>query len=64
MIFIHSAGIETVVDRENRKNMSAGDDMLCTVCQMAVVWIKNQLRLDKTKDQVMDYVNQVMSYEN
>uniref|UniRef100_A0A7C8ZHP7 Peptidase A1 domain-containing protein n=1 Tax=Opuntia streptacantha TaxID=393608 RepID=A0A7C8ZHP7_OPUST len=54
-----SAGIETVVDRENRKNMSAGDDMLCTVCQMAVVWIKNQLRLDKTKDQVMDYVNQL-----
>lgn len=54
-----SDGIETVVDRENRKNMSVGDDMFCDACQMAVIWIRNQLRLDRTKEQILKYVNEL-----
>lgn len=54
-----SAGLETVVERENRKNMSVGDSFLCTACQRTVIWIQNQLKLEKTKDQILNYVNQL-----
>ncbi|KAJ8439258.1 hypothetical protein Cgig2_030193 [Carnegiea gigantea] len=54
-----SDGIETVVDRENRKNMSVGNEVFCDACQMAVVWIRNQLRLERTKEQVLEYVNEL-----
>ncbi|KAH9606259.1 hypothetical protein KSS87_020094 [Heliosperma pusillum] len=54
-----SAGIETVVERENRKNTTSGIDLLCTACEMSVAWIQNQLKQSKTKDVVIDYVNKL-----
>lgn len=53
------AVIETMVDRENRKSTSVGDDYLCTACEMAVAWIQNQLRQEETKEQVLNYVNKL-----
>jgi phytepsin len=37
-----SNGIESVVGQEN-----VGADLMCTACEMAVVWIENQLRENK-----------------
>lgn len=53
-----SADIQTVVDR-NRMNMSRGDDFLCSTCEMAVGWARNMLKLEKTKDQILDYVTKL-----
>uniref|UniRef100_A0A7C9DR31 Peptidase A1 domain-containing protein n=1 Tax=Opuntia streptacantha TaxID=393608 RepID=A0A7C9DR31_OPUST len=53
------ADIKTVVDRGSRKSKSGGDDYLCTACEMAVAWIQNQLRQEETKEQVLNYVNQL-----
>lgn len=32
---------------------------MCSACQMAVVWIENQLRENKTKELILQYANQV-----
>ncbi|KAL7003206.1 phytepsin [Sarracenia purpurea var. burkii] len=52
-----SANIKTVV--ENKEQVSAGDDIVCTSCEMLVVWVRNQLKQEETKDQVFDYVDQL-----
>ncbi|KAF0923154.1 hypothetical protein E2562_003368 [Oryza meyeriana var. granulata] len=49
-----SNGIESVVQKEN-----LGSDALCSVCEMAVVWIENQLRENKTKELILNYANQL-----
>lgn len=56
-----SNGIETVVEKEHRQNASVevGDAVLCSVCEMSVVWIQNQLNHKQTKDKVLSYVNEL-----
>ncbi|CAN6358470.1 unnamed protein product [Urochloa humidicola] len=49
-----SEGIESVVGEEN-----LGSDAMCSVCEMAVVWIENQLRQNKTKELILQYANQL-----
>lgn len=41
-----------------------GDDLVCTACEMLVYWVQNQLKEKDTKDQVFDYVNQVIYERN
>ncbi|EXB57546.1 Aspartic proteinase [Morus notabilis] len=55
-----SGKIETVVEKENRKEGDLeADPPSCTVCEMAVVWVQNQLRQKETKEKVIAYVNQL-----
>ena len=61
--FLCSTGIKTVVEKENLEGLSAGDKLLCTACQMTVIWIQNQLREKETKDRVLNYVNEVTYFE-
>ena len=49
--------IESVVGKEN-----LGSDVMCSACQMAVVWIENQLRQNKMKHLVLQYGNQVTAF--
>ncbi|KAG5548845.1 hypothetical protein RHGRI_014262 [Rhododendron griersonianum] len=53
-----SANIKQVVE-ENKEHISAGDDLVCTACELLVYWVRNQLKEKDTKDQVFDYVNQL-----
>jgi tetrahydromethanopterin S-methyltransferase subunit C len=48
--------IESVVETTKEK----GSDLLCTACEMAVVWMENQLRENATKDRILTYANQVL----
>lgn len=54
-------GIESVVDESNERSSGLGDAM-CSSCEMAVVWMQNQLRQNETQDRVLSYVNQVFLY--
>ncbi|XP_004302331.1 PREDICTED: aspartic proteinase-like [Fragaria vesca subsp. vesca] len=54
-----SAGIETVIEREDREESSVGDTALCTACEMAVVWAQNQLKQKGTKERVLQYIDQL-----
>ncbi|XP_028108746.1 aspartic proteinase A1-like [Camellia sinensis] len=53
-----SANIKTVVE-ENNEKISPGDDLLCTACEMLVVWVENQLKAEEAKETVFNYVNQL-----
>lgn len=51
--------IESVVDKDSNKNSHGLHDEMCTACQMAVVWMQNQLRRNQTEEKILDYINQV-----
>lgn len=56
--FLNSNGIESVVDDKAGKLSGLGDGM-CSACEMAVVWMQNQLRQNQTQERILDYANQV-----
>lgn len=49
--------IESVVDGNERKSSSGLHGASCSACEMAVVWMQNQLRQNKTQDQILTYIN-------
>nr|XP_043622810.1 aspartic proteinase A1-like [Erigeron canadensis]XP_043622811.1 aspartic proteinase A1-like [Erigeron canadensis] len=51
-----SSNIETVVEKENG---GVKDTVFCEVCQMAVIWMQNQLRQAETKEAVLSYVDKL-----
>ncbi|KAL8032884.1 hypothetical protein ABFX02_13G126100 [Erythranthe guttata] len=53
-----SAGIESVVDEKDGRSSGLGDAM-CSACEMAVVWMQNQLRRNQTQDRILNYVNEL-----
>ena len=55
-----SMGIESVLDENKDKTSDGVHDAMCTACEMAVVWMANQLRRNQTEEQILNYVNQVI----
>lgn len=53
-------GIESVVDVNVDKSSGGIHDSLCTACEMAVVWIQNQLKQNQTEERILDYANEVI----
>lgn len=51
-------GIESVVDEKEGRSSGLRDAM-CSSCEMAVVWMQNQLRQNQTQDRILSYVNEV-----
>lgn len=54
-----SMGIESVVDENNGKSSGGLRDGMCSACEMAVVWMQNQLRQNQTMDRILEYANQL-----
>ncbi|KAK8618284.1 hypothetical protein V6N13_132280 [Hibiscus sabdariffa] len=54
-----SMGIESVVEESNSKSSGFRDSTMCPACEMAVVWMQNQLRQNQTQDIILRYVNQL-----
>ncbi|GAV73783.1 Asp domain-containing protein/SapB_2 domain-containing protein/SapB_1 domain-containing protein [Cephalotus follicularis] len=52
-----SMGIESVVHENVDKSSDGLHDATCAACEMAVVWMQNQLRKNQTEDQILNYVN-------
>lgn len=52
-------GIESVVDNTTQKSSNGLRDVLCSTCEMAVVWAQSQLKDDQKQDQILDYINGV-----
>ncbi|KAF3789437.1 Aspartic proteinase A1 [Nymphaea thermarum] len=51
--------IESVVDKANMEESPVKSDATCTACEMAVVWMQNQIRMNRTHDQILNYINQL-----
>jgi hypothetical protein len=52
-------GIESVVNENKEKTSSGVHDAMCTACEMAVVWMENQIKKNQTEEQILNYVNEV-----
>ncbi|KAK8933804.1 Aspartic proteinase oryzasin-1 [Platanthera zijinensis] len=52
-------GIESVVKENVGKTSLGGSDAMCSACEMAVIWMQNQIKLNKTQELVLNYVNQL-----
>lgn len=52
-------GIESVVDESSGKVSHGIRDAMCPACEMAVVWMQNELKQNQTQDHILDYVNEV-----
>lgn len=60
-LFPCSSIIKTVVEKEAEGNLTSNP--LCTTCEMAVIWLQNQLKQKGIKEKVFEYVDQVNTYE-
>lgn len=49
-----------MVDVNVGKSSGGFHDSMCTACEMAVVWMQNQLRQNQTEERILDYANQVL----
>ncbi|KAL9260673.1 Aspartic proteinase A1-like protein [Drosera capensis] len=54
-----STGIESVVEKDDGRSSGRLHDASCTACEMAVVWIQNQLRKNETEESILSYANQL-----
>uniref|UniRef100_A0A0D9WJU8 Peptidase A1 domain-containing protein n=2 Tax=Leersia perrieri TaxID=77586 RepID=A0A0D9WJU8_9ORYZ len=54
-----SAGIKSVVDDEDGESNGLQSGPMCNACEMAVVWMQNQLAQNKTQDLILNYINQL-----
>ena len=52
-------GIKSVVDENIGKASGGLSDAMCSACEMAVVWMQNQIKQNQTHEQILNYVNQV-----
>ncbi|KAI3417102.1 uncharacterized protein J3R85_014720 [Psidium guajava] len=51
-----SPRIKTVVEKANEKS---GDNVVCTACELTVIWVQNQLKQKRTKERVLNYVTEL-----
>ncbi|KAI4306114.1 hypothetical protein L6164_029422 [Bauhinia variegata] len=54
-----SMGIESVVDESAGKSHPGLHDAMCSSCEMAVVWMQNQLTQNQTQEHILNYVNEL-----
>ncbi|XP_010916100.1 aspartic proteinase oryzasin-1 [Elaeis guineensis] len=54
-----SMGIKSVVNGKRDGSTGGLGNGMCTYCEMAVVWMQNQLVQNQTLEQVLNYINQL-----
>ena len=59
VVTIGSIDIESVVNENNGESSVGQSGAMCTACEMAVVWMQNQIKQNQTEDHILNYINQV-----
>ncbi|KAG1367968.1 hypothetical protein COCNU_14G004360 [Cocos nucifera] len=54
-----SIGIESVVNDNGDLSAGPQSDAMCTACEMAVVWMQNQLKQNETQERILNYINEL-----
>lgn len=52
-----SMGIQSVVEQTDRISSGGHQDATCSVCEMAVVWMQNQLKQNQTEERIINYAD-------
>ncbi|KAA3485166.1 aspartic proteinase-like isoform X1 [Gossypium australe] len=55
-----SGRLKTLLENETIEGSAMGESAVCTFCEMIVFWIQVQLKQQKTKEAVFQYVDQVI----
>lgn len=55
-----SGRLKTVLEDETMEGSAMGESAVCTFCEMIVFWVQVQLKQQKTKEEVFQYVDQVV----
>ncbi|XP_010529449.1 PREDICTED: aspartic proteinase A3 [Tarenaya hassleriana] len=56
-----SPDIEMVVDKNKDRKSGGKKGAMCTACEMAVVWIRHQLKQNHTAERILNYADQLCS---
>lgn len=59
VFYLCSIGIESVINENEDASAGLHSDGMCHACEMAVVWMQNQLRLNQTQESILNYINEV-----
>ncbi|XP_038880988.1 aspartic proteinase-like isoform X2 [Benincasa hispida] len=51
--------IETLVNDKDGKSSGGFSDAMCSACEMAVSWMQDELKQNKTQEHIIDYVNEL-----
>lgn len=54
-----SIGIESIIDNKVDGSANGQSDAMCSSCEMAVLWMQNQLLQNKSENIILDYADQV-----
>ncbi|KAK8914000.1 hypothetical protein KSP39_PZI023589 [Platanthera zijinensis] len=57
----HAVGvdIESVVKAIEDKSSHSSNDVMCSACKMAIVWMQNRLKKNQTQEKVLNQINQL-----
>lgn len=51
--------IEKVLNDKDGRSSGSFSDAMCTACEMAVSWMQDELKQNKTQEHIIDSVNEV-----
>lgn len=54
-----SMRIESVLNEKDGRSSGSFSDAMCSACEMAVSWMQEQLKQNKTRDDIINYVDEV-----
>lgn len=52
------------MNKDAQRSAAGVSDAMCNVCEMAVVWMQNQISQNQTQELIFNYLNQVQSLVN
>lgn len=60
--YMISMGIENVLNEKIQGVAGSLHDAMCSYCEMAVIWMQNKLELNLTRENILNYVDEVNDY--
>ncbi|KAK8913604.1 Procardosin-A [Platanthera zijinensis] len=59
---IDDVDIESVVKAIEDKSAHSSNDVMCSACKMAIVWMQNRLKQNQTQEKVLNQINQAIIF--
>lgn len=64
LYYISSIAIESVVSENKDVSSSLHNDAMCNACEMALVWMQNQLSQNQTQEEMLNHINEVRLFSS
>lgn len=64
LYYISSIAIESVVSENKDVSSGLHNDAMCNACEMALVWMQNQLSQNQTQEEMLNHINEVRLFSS